>query len=101
MMTGKLSTFIMNGWDVGTIWQGCQGEVTAIGRTTESSDSVAITQKFYRSISLSIPLYSVFFTSSLWLKFFAHSLANQHKHTARRALGTFFYSFIHLKARSV
>jgi hypothetical protein len=101
MMTGKLSTFVLNGWDVGTIWQRCQVEVSAISRVTESSDSVVITQQNYRSISPSIPLYSAFFTSSLWLKSFALSLTNQYKHTARRALGTFCYSFIYLKAKGV
>jgi hypothetical protein len=101
MMTGKLSTFVLNGWDVGTIWQKCQVKLSAINRNAESSDLLAITQQNSQVITLSIPLHSTFFTSSLWLKSFALSLTNQYKHTARRALGTFCYSFIYLKAKGV
>lgn len=96
MMTGKLSTFIMNGWDVVTIWQKCQEVLSAINQIAESSKLLPINQLNFGSISLSIPLYSAFFSSPLWLNF-STSPTNQHAHTANRALG----AFIHLKARSV
>jgi len=101
MMTGKLSTFIIDRWDFGTIWQTCQVMVSAVNQNTESSDLLAITQHNSQIITLSNPLHSAFFTSSLWQKSFALSLTNQYKHTARRALGTFCYSFIYLKAKGV
>lgn len=91
----------MNGWDVGTIWQRCQEVLSAINRIAESSKLLPINQPNSESISLSIPLHSAFFTSSLSQLFFQLSLSNLQKHTANRALGTFFYSFIHLKVRSV
>jgi hypothetical protein len=101
MMAEKLSTFVLNGWDYWTLWQKCEVKVSAVNRTAESSNLLAITQQNFQSISLSIRLHSAFFTSSLWLKSFALSLTNQYKHTARRALGNLFYSFIYLKAKGV
>lgn len=79
MMTEKLSTFVLNGWDYWTIWQKCQAKVSAINRTAESSNLLTFTQQNSQIITLSIPLYSAFFTSSLWLKSFALSLTNQQK----------------------
>jgi hypothetical protein len=97
MMAGKLSTFIVNGWDVGEIWQRCQVMVSAIKPIAESSEILTIKSQIFEHISPSILVYSIFFTSFLSQLFFQLSLSNQQKHTANRALGT----YIHLKARSV
>ena len=101
MMTGTLSTFIKNGWDVGTIWQKCQGAVSAINQIAKLSKLLPINHPNSGSISLSIPQHNSFFTSFLWLKSFSTTLTNQYEHTANLALGIFYYSFIHLKVRSV
>ena len=66
MMTGKLSTFIMNGWDVETIWQRCQGAVSAIGRIAESSRLYAIKQRNFGRFSLLITTQPVT-PSPTWL----------------------------------
>jgi len=101
MMTGKLSTFIMYGWDVGTIWQRSQGLVSAIGRSAESSGLFSNQPSTFGRFSPSIPPHSTFFTSSLWLKSFTTSFTNQYKHNAGWALGNLFYSFIYLKVKGV